>query len=318
MAVLPVLNKSRNVALNRTRLYIKYKYLFILMIPGICALLLFSYYPMYGVILAFKEYKLGDGIFGSQWADMYGLKHFIRVFQLEGVRRAVANSFIISMYSLAVGFPAVILFALFLNEIKREGLKRRIQTISYLPNFLSWVAVSSLVIDVLSPSHGILNAILNFFTGQNIYFLTRPEYFRTIIVFSGLWKGIGWGSIIYLAMIANANIELYDAAIVDGAGRIRQAIHVTIPAMFPIISIGLIMSLSGILNGGDFEQIFNLVNSQTLPVGDVMSIYIFRVGLGSYEYSFGTALGLVNTTVGILLLAIANKVAKRVSEYTLW
>ncbi|NJD04063.1 MAG: sugar ABC transporter permease [Ruminiclostridium sp.] len=303
---------------HKIRMYRKFKYLLILMIPGIIALLLFSYYPMYGIIIAFKDYKLGDGIFGSKWAGMYGFKYFIDVFKLEGVRNSVMNSLIIGVYGFVVSFPATILFALLLNEIKLTGIRRRIQTISYLPNFLSWVAVSAIVTDVLSPTHGIINKILYFFTGETVFFLIKPEYFRHIIVLSSLWKSIGWGSIIYLAMIASANPELYDAAIVDGAGRIRQAIYVTIPAIYPMISIGLIFSLSGFLNGGDFEQIFNLVNSQTLRVGDVLSVYIFRIGLGSYQYSFGTAIGLINTTIGIILLYISNKIASYVSEYTLW
>lgn len=298
--------------------YWKYRGLFFLLIPGLVALLIFSYYPMYGILIAFKDYRLGKGILASDWASIYGLKHFIDVFTFQGIRRAVWNSFVFSIYQFSVGFPATILFALFLNEIRRSVLKRGIQTISYLPHFLSWVAVAGIVMDVLSPSHGIVNKVLFALTGRTVYFLIEASYFRSIVVFSGLWKGIGWGSIIYLAMIANADQELYDAARADGAGRVRQALHITIPAIYPVMAIGLIFSLSGILSGGDFEAIFNLMNSQTQARGEVLSIYIYRVGLTQFEYSLGAALGLINNIIALALLFVSNKIASLVSEYALW
>lgn len=300
------------------RSYWKNRYLYLLLVPGLAALALFSYTPMYGILIAFKDFRLAKGIFGSPWADSYGLKYFIETVRLPGIRRAVVNSIVFSLYQFGVGFPAVIIFALLVNELQRSAVKRAIQTISYLPHFLSWVVVSGLVINVLSPSYGIVNRFLFMLTGHTQYFLAEPVYFRTVVIFSGLWKEIGWGSIIYLAMIAGANPELYEAARVDGAGRIRQAIHVTLPAMYPAISIGLIFALSGILQGGDFEAIFNLVNSITLPKGEVISLYIYRVGIGQFEYSLGTALGLLNSLIGLLLLFIANRVARYVSEYALW
>ena len=296
-------------------LYWKYRYLFILLFPGLASLLIFAYYPMYGIIIAFKEYRFLDGILGSKWI---GLKYFIQVFTLPESLEVIKNTLILNIYSLLVGFPATIIFALLLNEIRISGIKKVIQTITYLPNFLSWVVVSGLVIDLLSPSRGLVNKIIMFFGNESIYFLAEPSFFRSIIVFSALWKGIGWGSIIYLASISNANPELYDAAYIDGAGRLKRAIHVTLPAMYPMITIGLIFSISALVSGGDFEQIYNFLNSQTRDVGRVLSVYIFDVGLGKFQYSFSTALGMVNQMVCLIMLIIANQIAKRFSEYTLW
>lgn len=269
---------------------------------------------MGGIIIAFKDYKLLDGIMGSKWV---GLKHFVALFTNAGVLNVIMNSFIISLYGFFVGFPATIIFALFLNEIRAIKFKRLCQTITYLPHFLSGVVVAALVAETLSPSTGVVNYLITSLGGKPVHFLLNPSYFKTIIVFTGLWKGIGWGSIIYLAAIAGANIELYDAAIVDGANRFQRMRHVTLPAMYPVITITLIFSLSGLM-GGDFELIFNLMNSQTISTGDILSTYIFRMGLTNFMYSFSTAIGLFNTLVALTLLIMANIIAKRVSEYTIW
>ncbi|NJD03740.1 MAG: sugar ABC transporter permease [Ruminiclostridium sp.] len=309
------INKAPVVRRSQFTLYWKYRYMFMLLLPGLVSLLIFAYYPMYGIIIAFKDFKFLEGILGSKWI---GFKYFIQVFTLPESLEVIKNTLILNIYSLVVGFPATIIFALLLNEIRISGVKKAIQTITYLPNFLSWVVVSGLVMDLLSPSRGLVNKIIMLLGGESVYFLAEPSFFRSIIVFSGLWKGIGWSSIIYLASISNANPELYDAAYIDGAGRIKRAIHVTLPAMYPMITIGLIFSVSALLSGGDFEQIFNFLNSQTKDVGRVLSVYIFQVGLGKYQYSFSTALGIVNQLVCLIMLVIANQIAKRFSEYTLW
>lgn len=296
------------------KLYAKHKFLIILLLPGLISLIIFNYIPMYGIIIAFKDYKLSTGIFGSQWV---GLKNFVDIFRYPNVWRAAENSLIIGLLTISIGFLATIVFALLINEIGNMVFKRVTQTISYLPYFLSWVIVAGIINDVLAPDNGILNNILVLLGGHRINFLMMPGYFRSILVISGLWKNIGWGSILYLAAIAGANVELYDAASIDGATRFQKIRFITIPAMYPVITISLILSLGGIL-GGDFEQIFNLVNSQTMQTGEVLSIYIYRQGLGNYQYSFVTAVGLLNTLIALMFIFSSNIIAKRVSEYGIW
>ncbi len=294
--------------------YMKHKFLVVLMIPGLVSLLIFNYAPMYGVVIAFKDYRFVDGILGSQWV---GLKHFQDVFRYPSVWRAVTNSFVIGVGSTVFGYMATIAFALLLNELRSQYFKRITQTIAYLPHFLSWVVVAALVTDILSPNRGLLNNLIVLLGGERHPFLLIPEYFRDIVIISGIWKSVGWGTIIYLAAIAGADPELYDAANMDGASRWNKIWNITIPAMHPVMTITMILSLSGIL-GGDFEQIYNLVNSQTMAVGEVISIYVYRSGLENYQYSFATAVGLLNALVSITLIYGANKIARRVSEYAIW
>jgi putative aldouronate transport system permease protein len=292
----------------------KYKLLYIMLLPGLTAMFIFHYIPVYGIVIAFQDFKILRGVTGSDWV---GLRNFTRLFSYIGVWKAVRNSFLISLYGLAAGFPLTILFALIINEIRQRHFKRVFQTISYLPHFLSWIIVSRFVMTVLSPSSGIVNQIIKSLGGNAVYFVAEPSWFRSILIISSLWKGIGWGSIIYLAAIANADVELYDAAYVDGAGRFRMAWHITIPAMYPVIAISLIMSISGLL-GGSFEQIYNLMTSPTMEVGDVISTFVYRLGFGQMDYSASTATGLLQNLTAMALLIIANTVAKRFSEYTLW
>lgn len=299
---------------RRAVLYWKHRFLLLLLIPGLLTMIIFQYLPMGGIIIAFKDYKLLDGIAGSEWV---GFKHFVSLFGRVDVWNAIRNSFSISLYGFSVGFPATILFALLLNEISFIRFKRICQTITYLPHFLSGVVVSALVVETLSPSTGVINYIITMLGGRPIHFLVEASYFKTIIVMTGVWKGIGWGSIIYLAAIAGANIELYDAALVDGANRFQRIRHVTLPAMYPVITITLIFSISRLM-GGDFELIFNMINSQTLQSGDILSTYVFRMGLTNFQYSFSTAVGLFNTLVALTLLIISNKIASIFSEYTIW
>jgi putative aldouronate transport system permease protein len=294
--------------------YIKHRFLIFLLLPGLISLIIFNYVPMYGIIIAFKDYKLSQGIFGSAWV---GLKNFEDIFRYPNVWRAVENSLIIGVLTIATSFFATIIFALLINEIGNMLFKRVTQTLSYLPYFLSWIIVAGIVNDVLAPDSGILNNIIVMLGGQRINFLMIPDYFRAILIISGLWKGVGWGSILYLAAIAGVNVELYDAASIDGATRFHKMRFITIPAMYPVITISLILSLGGIL-GGDFDQIFNLVNSQTMQTGEVLSIYIYRQGLGNYQYSFVTAVGLLNTLIAILFITVSNVIAKRVNDYGIW
>lgn len=300
---------------NQIKLYNKYKFLFILMSMPLITLIIFNYIPMYGLIIIFKDFKLTKGIWGSPWN---GLENLRSVLALPRLWSSFANSFIINIYAFIVGFPLTIIFTLLLNEVRHIFTRKIIQTISYLPHFLSWIIVCSLVVQVLSPEYGLINKIIVLLGGDPVYFLIKPQYIRSIIVFSGIWKGLGWSTIIFLAALAGASQELYDAAKVDGAGRFLQARHVSLPAMYPVITISLIFSLSGLLGGGNFEQVYNLVNSQTLSKGEVLSTYIFTIGLTNYQYSFSAALGLLNTLIAIFFLYIVNRIASKFSEYTIW
>jgi putative aldouronate transport system permease protein len=293
--------------------YSKYAFLILLLVPGLVSLIIFNYIPIYGLVIAFKDFKFSDGIWGSAWV---GLQHFADIFRYPNVWRAVKNSLVIGSLSIGIGFVATLAFSLLMNELRNAAFKRVTQTISYLPYFLSWLIVAGIFINILAPNRGLLNNIIASFGGQRINFLMIAGYFRPIIIISGLWRGIGWGSIIYLAAIAGANPELYDAANIDGVNRFQKMRHITLPAMYPVITVMLILSLSGVL-GGDFEQIFNLVTSQTMATGEVLSLYIYRQGLGNYQYSFATAVGLLNTLVSLALILSANAIAKRFSDYAI-
>lgn len=299
---------------GRLARYRNYRLLYLMLVPGLVSLIIFAYMPMYGVLISFQDFRLLKGIAGSEWV---GLANFQRLFSRPAVWQAIRNSFVISLYSLMVSFPITIIFALLINEVRFKKMKRVFQTISYLPHFLSWVVMSSIVISVLSPSSGPINGVLKLLGMNPIYFVADPGWFRTVLVVSSVWKGIGWGSVIYLAAISNADAELYDAAYVDGAGRFRMMQHVTLPAMYPVITINLIMSVSGLM-GGSFEQIYNLLTSQTLEVGEVISTYVYKLGIEKMDYGASTAIGLFNNLVSMTLLVIANTIARRFSDYALW
>jgi putative aldouronate transport system permease protein len=299
---------------KRITLYSKYKLLYLMLLPGLVALIIFMYIPMYGVIIAFKDFKLTQGIFESHWV---GFQNFKYLFVRDEIWIAIRNSVTISLYNLAVSFPSVIIFSLLLNELRNGAFKKTVQTISYLPHFLSWVVIARVVIEFLSPTRGPLNQFITAMGMDPIHFIVEPRCFKTILVLSSIWKGIGWSSVIYLAVISNADPMLYDAATVDGAGRFRLMWHITLPTMYPVITIVLIFSISGLL-GGDFEQIYNLKTSQTHEVGNVISTFVYSMGLEKFNYSLSTAIGLMNNIVAMILLIIANAIARRFSECSLW
>ncbi|NSW92699.1 MAG: sugar ABC transporter permease [Firmicutes bacterium] len=293
-----------------------YKALFLMLLPGLCFILLFNYGPMYGLQIAFKDYNIGEGIWGSSWV---GLKHFKMFFSNASALRVLKNTLLISIYRLLWGFPAPIILALLINEVGNKAFKRVAQTISYLPHFISWVIAAGIVINVLSPSTGIINHFLKAIGIQPIYFMTDTRWFRTILVASGIWKEVGWGSVVYLAAISSIEIEQYDAAIVDGATRIQRMRYITIPSMLPLISIILILSMGGILNAG-FDQIFNMYNPMVFEVSDIIDTYVYRIGLVQMNYSFSTAVGFFKSTVGLTLILIVQFITKQLgnSEYGLW
>lgn len=291
--------------------YISNKYLLLLLYPGLIWYGLFHYAPIYGIQLAFKDFRALEGIMGSPWV---GLKYFRYMFNSSPeMLQVFKNTVIISFYHILFGFPAPIMLALLLNEIRSAAFKRVAQTISYLPHFLSWVVMGGLLIMILSPSTGIVNHILQWFGIEPIYFLASEDYFRSTLVISAIWKEIGWSSIIYLAALASVDPHQYEAAVMDGANRWKQTIHVTLPAILPVISIMFILRIGSILDAG-FDQILNLYNPAVLGVGDIIDTYVYRVGLTQLDYGLPTAVNLFKNVIAFALVLLTSYFIKKSGE----
>lgn len=306
------LNRKKKIGLLEN--YWKNRYLVMLLLPAVIFFLIFCYGPMPGVIIAFKDYKFRLGIFRSPWV---GLDNFRLLFSMRSFNEVFRNTLVISFYKLITGFPAPIIFALLLNEVRQAKFKKAVQTISYLPHFVSWVVLGGLFIQFLSPSTGPINVILKSMGIDPVFFLADPKWFRSVLVVTSIWKGFGWGSIVYLASITSISPQLYEAADMDGAGRFRKMGYITLPEMIPVITIMLIFSIGGIVND-DFDQIFNLYNEAVYNVGDVLGTYIYRVGLIEMKYSFSAAVGLFRNVISFALVFLANFTAKRINEYGIW
>lgn len=290
--------------------------LLLMFLPGFLILVIFEYGSMWGLVIAFKDYNIGLGIWGSPWV---GFKHFATFFDSPNVLQVLKNTLVISVLKLAWGLPAPIILALLINELKPGFFKRFVQSVSYLPHFISWVIVSAMIYSLLSPGSGAVNGVLRGLGLQPIAFMTSPEWFRAILILSNIWKEVGWGTIIYLAALAGVGVDLYEAATIDGASRLQRMRHISFPAMMPVIGIVVVLSLGNILNAG-FDQVFNLYNPRVLRVGDIIDTYVYRQGLVGLEYSFTAAVGLFKSLVGLLLILIANTIARRSSDgqYGLW
>ena len=286
-----------------------YAMLYVMLIPAIAIVAIFSYGPMYGLQMAFRNFNLGLGIWNSPWV---GLRHFETFLTTPGAIRALRNTVIISIYHLIFGFPAPIILAIIFNEIGSKYFKRVAQSISYLPHFVSWIIVAGLINNFFSPTTGIVNSIIVRFGGSPIFFMASTDWFRPMLVITNIWKGVGWGSVVFLAAIAGIDSTLYEAAIVDGASRIQRIRHITLPQLYPVISIMLIFNLGGIMNAG-FDQIFNLYNPQVFQVADILDTYVFRMGLVNMNYSFATAVGLFRSGVGFILVVTVNQIIRKLN-----
>lgn len=282
------------------------KWKYILLIPVVLYFLIFCYKPMYGIIIAFKNYKPTRTIANSEWV---GLTHFITFFTSRECWRVVKNTFSISLLSIVFGFPAPILLALLLNEIRNKKFKSAMQTISYLPHFVSIVIICGLI-KTFCLTDGVINVILGFFGGTARNLLEDKNLFYTIFVSTDIWQEIGWGSIIYLAAIAGIDQEQYEAAKIDGAGKIAQILHVTLPSIMPTIIVLFIMRMGSVLNVG-YEKVLLLYNPVTYDVADVISTYVYRVGLAGAQFSFGTAVSLLNSLVNIVFLTVTNAICNK-------
>ena len=292
---------------------LKDRYLFLMLIPGLLIYIFFCYMPMYGVVIAFKDFNPVRGIISSDWV---GMKYFIQFFKSAFFTRLLKNTVTLSVYNLLWGFPIPIIFALLLNEVKDGSFKKISQTISYLPHFISIVVVVGMMNNMFAPT-GVVTMLLEKNFGLSPRFLTDPKMFRTMYIGSEIWQHFGWNSIIYLAALSGIDIQLYEAARIDGASRFKQMIFVTLPGIAPTIIILLILACGNILSVG-FEKIILMYSPATYSTADVISTYAYRVGLLQSQYSFGSAVGLFNSVTNCMILVAVNWISRHVSDTSLW
>lgn len=294
--------------------YKKHLALTIMILPTIIYFIVFRYVPMYGLTMAFKDYRFSLGILGSPWNC---LDNFREIFMFASFSRAMRNTVIISLIKLVAAFPAPIILAIILNEVRHLKFKKIVQTISYLPYFLSWVVLAGVFIQLFSPSTGTVNYILSLFGVKPIYFLGENAWFRPTIVATHVWKEIGWGSIVYLAAITGIDLSMYEAAICDGANRFQRMLYITLPSILPTITVLLILNLGHLLDAG-FDQIFNLYNSAVYETADILDTYVYRLGVEDMNYDLATAVGLFKNGIGFFLVASANYISKKISNSGVW
>ncbi len=300
--------KQLMVDIHRDRL------LYFLLIPFLLWFLVFKYFPMWGIQIAFKDFSVFKGINDSPWL---GIDHFVEFISSEYFLRVFRNTVIISLYGLLICFPAQIILAIMISEVAHDKFKKTVQTLTYLPHFVSVVVVAGIVTNFLAPSNGLFNVILDKLGMEKIYFLTEPGYFRGIYTAMNLWKETGFASIVFIAAIAGVDTELYEAAKMDGANKFKQILHVTIPGILPTIVVMFIMKIGSLLSVG-YESIILLYQPATYETADVISTYVYRSGLIDGRYDFATAVGLFNSIVGLILVITANKISQKVTETSLW
>ncbi|WP_088832015.1 ABC transporter permease [Paenibacillus tyrfis] len=305
---------SRSVKRRRISRLIKNRWLYIMAIPGMIYFLIFKYIPMWGLLIAFQDYQPTLGLLQSKWV---GLRHFERFFFDSSFLLLFKNTFLLAVYHLLFFFPLPIVLALLLNEVRKELFKRTIQTIVYIPHFVSWVVVAGITYIFFTTEGGIVNEALAALGFEKVNFLISNEWFRTIIVSQAIWKDTGWGTIIFLAALAGVDRQLYEAATIDGAGRFRQVWHITLPAMRSVIVVLLILRLGDFLDTG-FEQIFLMLNAMNSEVGEVFDTYVYKTGILRGQFSYSTAVGLFKSIVGFVLVVGANRLAKNFGESGLY
>lgn len=305
----PTVNRN-----SRFKLFKSHYEMYLLLIPGLAFLLLFKYTPLYGILIAFQDFNIFDGISGSRWV---GMEQFVKLMHSDEFMQVFSNTLMISVYKIVLLFPIPIVVALLLNEVRRMLFKRTVQTIIYLPHFLSWVIISGLFINILSPSGGLVNQLIQWFGGQPISFFMDNQFFRSIVVFTAGWKEVGWNAIIFIAAIAGIEQEQYEAASIDGAGRLKQMWYITLPGILPTIVLMFILRIGNLLDAGT-EQILTMYNPIVYETGDVIGTYVYRVGLGKMDYSFSTAVGLFNSVIGFLLIISGNMLSRKLLNRSIW
>ena len=287
--------------------------LYIMFLPFLLHLLIFNYKPMLGIIIAFKDFDVYKGIMGSEWV---GLEHFKTFVSGAYFMRTLKNTFVLGIYNLIFSFPAPIILAILLNEVRFKKLKSFIQTATFLPHFVSMVVICGITVNLLAPS-GIINNIISIFGGERIYFMTKPEWFRTIYIGTGIWASCGYSAIIYLAALSGIDPCLYEACVIDGGNKLKQILHVTIPGILPTIVVKLVLSIGSMFAVG-YEKIILLYQPVTYETADVISTYMYRIGLSEGKYDFATAVGLFNSVVSLTFVSVTNIVSKRLTETALW
>ena len=289
------------------------RYLYLFILPTIVYFFIFSYIPYYGLTIAFRQFKIFLGIARSPWV---GLKYFREFFNSPDFVRLLRNTLLISVLRIIFGFPVPIIFALLLNEVRHIGYKRTVQTITYFPHFLSWVVYTGIMLVFIAPT-GVVNEVAVALGGQQIPILTKGQYFLPMIIITDIMKGFGFGAIIYLAALAGIDPQLYEAAVVDGANKWQQVVHVTIPGIRSTIVVMLILALGGLLNAG-FDQIFQFYNASVYEVADIIDTFVYRIGLQASQFSLGTAVGMFKGVIGLILIVTANSIVRRTGEYSIW
>lgn len=296
--------------LRRTgREVVKKRWLFFLLIPGILFFAVFKYVPMYGLKIAFQDYNQYDPA-KSTWV---GLQQFIDLFSKKSFIPVLRNTIVISLLKLILGFPIPVILAMMMNEMKSMKFKKVSQTLLYLPHFISWVILSGIIMTLLDPDNGMITNFLQMLTGERIMVLTDSRYFVPMLIITDIYKGLGWGTIIYFAAISGIDPVLYEAASIDGAGKWKQALHVTLPCIVPTIVIQFILSCGNILNAG-FDQIFMLYTSHVYDVADIIDTYVYRMGIINNDYSFSTAAGMFKSVVAFIMILTVNQIAKKTSN----
>lgn len=291
----------------------KNKFLYIMLVPMVLYYVLFHYMPMYGAQIAFRDYLPSIGIWESPWV---GMTYFKQFFNSVYFGRLMRNTLLINLYDLLVGFTFTVALALLINEVTSRRYKKFVQTVLYMPHFISVVVLAGLVVSFLSPS-GPINNLIRMLGGETIRFMQEKTWYRTIFVFSGIWQDAGWGTIVYLAALTNIDISLYEAAIADGASRFKRMLYITIPCIMPTVIVMLILRMGNIFTVG-FEKTMLLYNELTYETADVITTYVYRRGIIGAEYSFSTAVGLYNSVLNLATIVIFNAVSKKVNDIGLW
>ena len=308
------LTHHRSSYLSKKKLVKKHWQYYVLVAPPLLYILIFKYIPMVGAQIAFRDYDVIEGMWASQWI---GLHHGILFFQSPSFLRIMGNTIFLNLLGLGIGFPAPILLALALNEIRQRYFKRTVQMVTYAPHFISTVVMVSMIITILSPRIGIMGFAMRLVGVEPIDLLSRARYFKLIYALSDVWQHAGFGAIIYLAALSGINPELYDAVKIDGASVLQKIVHIDIPGILPTIVIMLILACGNVMNVG-FEKIFLMQNPLNLPASEVISTYVYKIGLIGANYSFGTAVGLFNSVINLAILVVVNYIARRISDISLW
>jgi putative aldouronate transport system permease protein len=306
---------SRREKIRRFKYYMKGNYdLYLFLLPAVIVLILFSYWPIYGIQIAFRDYKPNLGFTKSAWV---GLKHFKRFISSTYFPVVMKNTLTLSIYQLIAGFPIPIIYALLLNSMKGKRYRKLIQTVTYAPNFISVVVLCGMTLLYLSPRVGIFNLIIEALGGEKVNFMADPKYFKSIYVWTGIWQTMGWNSIIYFAALSGISPELHEAATMDGASKWKRILHVDLPGILPTIVILLILSFGSLMSVG-FEKVFLLQNDQNIASSETIATYVYKMGLVNNDISFSTAIGLFNSVINLTLLTVVNYISKKLSNNSLW